>query len=158
MTKLLATLLLAYSTLLTAALTASLASANAVQSTPAANRQSADFVAGKKAIERKDWKAAVESLTRADKEMPDNADVQNYLGYAYRHLGDLDNSFAHYKAALRIDPKHRGAHEYIGQAYLKAGQPEKAGEHLQALEKICGKGCEEYRDLAKAIADYNKGR
>ncbi len=137
---------------------APLASANAIQSTPAANRQSADFVAGKKSIERKEWRAAVEALTRAEKDMPDNADVQNYLGYAYRHLGDLDNSFSHYKAALRIDPKHRGAHEYIGQAYLKANQPEKAAEHLDALEKICGKGCEEYRDLAKAIAEYGKGR
>ena len=137
---------------------ASLASANAIQATPDANRQNADFVAGKKAIERKEWKAAVESLTRAEKAMPDNADVQNYLGYAYRHLDDLDNSFAHYKEALHIDPKHRGAHEYIGQAYLKAGQPDKAAEHLQALEKICGKGCEEYRDLAKAIAAHGKGR
>lgn len=144
--------------MLALSLTASWAVANAIQSTPAANRQNAEFVAGKKAIDRKDWRAAVESLTRAEKDMPDNADVQNYLGYAYRHLGDLDNSFTHYKSALRIDPKHRGAHEYIGQAYLKANQPEKAAEHLAALEKICGKGCEEYRDLAKAIADYGKGR
>lgn len=142
--------------LLALGLAASQASANAIQSTPAANRQSAEFVAGKKAIERKDWKAAVESLSRAEKEMPDNADVQNYLGYAYRHLGELDNSFTHYKAALRIDPKHKGAHEYIGQAYLKANQPEKAAEHLAALEKICGKGCEEYRDLAEAIAEHGK--
>ncbi len=132
--------------------------ANAVQTTPAANKESPNFVAGKKAIDRKDWKAAVESMTKAEKDLPENADVQNYLGYAYRHLGDLDNSFAHYKEALRIDPKHRGAHEYIGQAYLKANQPEKAAEHLAELEKICGKSCEEYRDLARAIANYSKGK
>ena len=135
-----------------------LASAKPVDTTPAANRESADFVAGKKAIERKDWKGAVESLSKAEKELPGNADLQNYLGYAYRHLGDLDNSFAHYKEALRINPKHRGAHEYIGQAYLKANQPDKAAEHLAELEKICGKGCEEYRDLASAIANYGKGK
>lgn len=134
------------------------AMANAVQTTPAANKESPDFVAGKKAIDRKDWKAAVESLTKAEKDLPGNADVQNYLGYAYRHLGDLDNSFAHYKEALRIDPKHRGAHEYIGQAYLKANQPEKAAEHLAELEKICGKSCEEYRDLSRAMANYSKGK
>ncbi len=136
----------------------SLAPAKPVDTTPAANRESADFVSGKKAIERKDWKGAVESLSKAEKELPGNADLQNYLGYAYRHLGDLDNSFAHYKEALRINPKHRGAHEYIGQAYLKAKQPEKAAEHLAELEKLCGKGCEEYKDLAKAIANYNKAR
>ena len=133
-----------------------LASSKPVDTTPATNRENADFVAGKKAIDRKDWKAAIESLSKAEKELPGNADLHNYLGYAYRHLGDLDNSFAHYKEALRIDPKHRGAHEYIGQAYLKANKPDKAAEHLAELEKICGKGCEEYRDLAGAMAKYSK--
>jgi tetratricopeptide (TPR) repeat protein len=130
--------------------------ANSVATTPAANKENADFVAGNKAIGRRDWKAAVESFNKAAQKMPGNADVQNNLGYAYRNLGDFDKSFTHYKEALRIDPKHRGAHEYIGEAYLKAKQPEKAAEHLAALEGICGTSCEEYRDLAKAIENYNK--
>lgn len=132
--------------------------AKPVDTTPAVNKENPDFVAGKKAIERKDWKAAVESLSKAEKDLADNADLHNYLGYAYRHLGDLDQSFAHYREALRINPKHRGAHEYIGQAYLKANQPEKAAEHLAELEKICGKSCEEYRDLARAMANYAKAK
>ena len=32
------------------------------------------------------------------------------------------------------------------------GNKAKAQEHLAALERICGKGCEEYQDLARAIA------
>ena len=130
--------------------------ANSTATTPAVNKENADFAAGSKAIGRRDWKAAVESFTKAAQKMPGNADVENNLGYAYRQLGDLDQSFAHYKEALRIDPKHRGAHEYIGEAYLKAKQPEKAAEHLAALESICGKGCEEYQDLARAIEKYRQ--
>ena len=122
----------------------------------AASKENADFAAGNKAIGRRDWKAAVESFTKAAQKMPGNADVENNLGYAYRQLGDLDQSFAHYKEALRINPKHRSAHEYIGEAYLKAKQPEKAAEHLAALESICGKGCEEYQDLARAIEKYRQ--
>ena len=61
-------------------------------------------------------------------------------------------AFKHYGEALRLDPKHRGAHEYIGEAYLIIGDKAKAQEHLTALERICGKGCEEYQDLARAIA------
>lgn len=133
-----------------------LAGARILETTPAANQEDADFSAGKKAVERKDWKGAVESLNKALARLPENADLHNLLGYSYRHLNDLDNSFRHYKEALRIDPKHRGAHEYIGQAYLKANQPEKAAEHLAELEKLGGKTCEEYRDLEKAIAKYNK--
>lgn len=132
------------------------AQARIMETTPAANQEDADFAAGKKAVERKDWKGAVESLNKALQRLPENADLHNLLGYSYRHLNDLDNSFRHYKEALRIDPKHRGAHEYIGQAYLKANQPDKAVEHLAELEKLCGKNCEEYRDLSKAIASYNK--
>jgi tetratricopeptide (TPR) repeat protein len=134
------------------------AMANMTESKPAANKEDADFVAGKKAIERKDWKSAVDVLSRALTRKPESADIHNYLGYAYRHLDDLTSSFTHYKEALRIDPNHRGAHEYIGQAYLKAGQPDKAAEHLTRLEQICGKRCEEYQDLAKSIGAYQKGK
>ena len=134
------------------------AMANMTESKPAANKEDADFVAGKKAIERKDWKSAVDALSRALTRKPESADIHNYLGYAYRHLDDLTSSFTHYKEALRIDPNHRGAHEYIGQAYLKAGQPDKAAEHLARLEQICGKRCEEYQDLAKSIGAYQKGK
>ena len=139
-------------------LCAPLAMANLSETKGSANGSDPDFVAGKKAIAGKDWKTAVDALNRSVKRTPDNADAHTYLGYSYRHLGDLDNSFAHYKEALRLDPNHRGAHEYIGQAYLKAGQPDKAEEHLALIEKICGKGCEEYQDLAKAIARYHKAK
>ncbi len=134
------------------------AMANMTESKPAANKEDADFVAGKKAIERKDWKSAVDTLSRALTRKPESADIHNYLGFAYRHLDDLTSSFTHYNEALRIDPKHPGAHEYIGEAYLKAGQPDKAAEHLARLEQICGKRCEEYQDLAKSIGAYQKGK
>jgi len=83
---------------------------------------------------------------------PTNADAQNLLGYAYRNQGKYDLAFRHYGEALKIDPKHRGANEYIGEAYVLTGNKAKAQEHLAALERICGKSCEEYQDLAKAIA------
>jgi len=66
----------------------------------------------------------------------------------------FDLAFRHYREALRLDPKHKGAHEYIGVAYLLARQPDKAKEHLVALKAICGDNCEETQDLAKAIAAY----
>jgi len=88
----------------------------------------------------------------------DNADAHNYLGYAYRWTNKMDDSFKHYNIALKLSPNHRGAHEYIGVAYLKVNQPEKAKEHLAKLEKICGKKCEEYEDLAKALAAYQPAK
>jgi tetratricopeptide (TPR) repeat protein len=122
--------------------------------TPQANEENPDFAAGRKAVEAKDWPIAVVAFERAVKRDPKSADAYNMLGYAYRWQNRMDESFAAYRKALQLDPNHKGAHEYIGVAYLKVKQPGKAKEHLARLEQICGKNCEEYNDLAKAIADY----
>jgi Flp pilus assembly protein TadD len=114
----------------------------------------------RKAIDAKDWNKALTELNLAAKEDPRNADVQNLLGYSYRKRSnpDLAKAFEHYKEALRLNPKHKGAHEYIGEAYLMDKKPAEAQKHLVQLEAICGnKTCEEYADLAKSIADYNAG-
>ncbi len=122
--------------------------------TPVANQENPDFAAGRKAVEAKDWPVAAAAFERAVKRDPKSADAYNMLGYSYRWQNRMDESLAAYNKALALDPGHRGAHEYIGVAYLKVKQPDKAKEHLAQIEKICGRSCEEYRDLAKAIADY----
>ena len=112
------------------------------------------------AIDAGDWRKALTELQAAERAEPRNADVHNLLGYSYRKQArpDLAKAFEHYRQALRLDPQHRGAHEYIGEAYLMDGKPELAQQHLLALEKICGQGCEEYADLAKAMAAYKAAR
>ena len=107
-----------------------------------------DYAAGKKAIEAKNWSAAIKSLSSAALRDTRNADIQNYLGYAYRN-GQMDLAFQHYERALKLNPRHRGAHEYVGEAYLMVNNLAKAEEHLAALQKICLIPCEEYEDLKK---------
>jgi tetratricopeptide (TPR) repeat protein len=113
-----------------------------------------DYAAGRKAIEARNWNAAIKSFSSAALRAPDNADIQNYLGYAHRKAGQLDPAFRHYKRALELNPRHRGAHEYIGEAYLMAGDLASARKHLEELRKICLLPCEELNDLEKAIAEY----
>ncbi len=114
--------------------------------------QSVDFDIAVDAVRAKDWSTAVQHLTYVVRDEPGNADAQNLLGFAYRNQKNFDLAFRHYREALRLDPKHKGAHEYIGETYLLTGDKGKAQEHLVALERICGKSCEEYQDLARAIA------
>ena len=114
----------------------------------------ADILAG-------NWSAAKAALLEAVQEQPAHADVHNLLGFVYRKqaVPDLPQAFTHYRLALRFDPRHRGAHEYIGEAYLQDRQPAMARRHLEALEQICGnRTCEEYVDLAAAIARDAGGR
>ena len=118
----------------------------------AAPSQNLDYQAGLEAIKVSDWKKAIADLNVALVAEPTNADLENWLGYAYRHDGRYNDAFEHYRAALQLNPKHRGAHEYIGETYLLTGNKAKAREHLAMLEKICGTKCDEYKDLQKAIA------
>ena len=105
------------------------------------------------AIAARDWPRAIRELQAALQLEPANADVHNLLGYSYRKQAqpDMARAFFHYHEALRLNPTHRSAREYLGEAYLQAGQPDKAREQLDALERLCGRDCEEYRDLAAAI-------
>jgi tetratricopeptide (TPR) repeat protein len=111
-----------------------------------------DFAAGKKALAANDWNAAIAVLTSAALRDARNADLQNYLGYAYSRLRQLEPAFKHYQQALAFNPRHRGAHQHLGQAYLLLGDRANAAEHLAALERICLIPCEEYENLQRAIA------
>lgn len=111
----------------------------------------------RKAVAARDWSGAMRELNVAVREAPQNADVHNLLGYTYRKRAtpDMGKAYEHYNLALKFDPNHKGAHEYIGEAYLLDKRLPDAEKHLAALEKICGgPACEEYQDLAKAIQDF----
>ena len=58
--------------------------------------------------------------------MPQDADVVNLLGFSYRMLGQYPQAFIYYDKALAIDPTHKGALEYEGEAYLETHQLPKA--------------------------------
>jgi tetratricopeptide (TPR) repeat protein len=115
-----------------------------------------DFAAGKRAIVAGDWNRAIESLRSAGLRDPRNADIQNYLGYVYRRLRQIDRAMQYYGRAVALNPRHRSAHEHLGEAYVVQGELAKAREHLAALEQICLIPCEEYDDLKRAIAEYSK--
>ncbi|MEO8484771.1 MAG: tetratricopeptide repeat protein [Betaproteobacteria bacterium] len=120
---------------------------------PASSNPNADAQVAADALKTGDWQRAIDGFAAALKAEPDNADFHNGIGYAYRKAGRLEPSFVHYRQALRLAPNLRSAHEYIGEAYVVAGDKAKAREHLAVLERLCGgRGCEEYQDLAKAIA------
>jgi hypothetical protein len=62
-----------------------------------------DFAAGKRAIVAGKWSGAITALTPAGLRDARNADIQNYLGYAYRRLRQLDPAMKHYQQALALN-------------------------------------------------------
>ena len=113
-----------------------------------------DYTVGVGAIKAGRYAAAVPLLEGVVKRDGGNADAHNWLAYAVRKNGDPARSIPIYEKALAIDPKHRGAHEYIGEAYLALDNLPKAKEHLGRLNKLCFFPCSEYKDLKQAVEAY----
>ncbi len=108
------------------------------------------------AVARQDYPAAAALLRGAIAKAPANPDYHSLYAYSVRKgpNPDMDLVFKHYREALRLAPEHRGAHEYIGEAYLRVGNVAKAREHLAQLDRLCFFGCEEYSSLKRAIQEY----
>jgi tetratricopeptide (TPR) repeat protein len=115
-----------------------------------------DFAAGKKALVAEDWNGAIAALKLAVLRDPQNADIQNYIGYAYRRLRQFGPAMQHYQQAVMLNRRHRSAHEHLGELYLVLDEPAKAEQQLATLEDICLIPCEEYEDLKRAIAAYKR--
>ena len=121
---------------------------------PAQRVDDPDFQAGMAAVKRQDWTQVVTRMTAYNQRSPRNADAWNELGHAYRKLGNMDDSFESYAKALEIDPKHRDAHEYLGEAFLQTGDLPHAEQELKILDSLCFFSCEQYRELKGEIQRY----
>jgi cytochrome c-type biogenesis protein CcmH/NrfG len=115
-----------------------------------------EYTRAQQMVQRKEWAPAAQVLEAFIRANPRSADGFNLLGYSYRNLQRMDEALAAYNQALKLEPKHKGAHEYIGIAFIQLGQLAKAREHLVALDNICTFSCEEYRDLKKAYEEASK--
>ena len=105
-------------------------------------------------IKNKKYDAAINTLLAANQ--PSSADWNNLLGFAQRKKTppNLNAAEFYYQAALKIDPKHKGALEYYGELLLMKNDLPGAEQMLARLDKVCFFSCEEYRDLKEAIVKY----
>lgn len=105
-------------------------------------------------IKSEKYDQAVKQLQAANE--TGSADWNNLLGYSLRKKQppDLPGAEKHYQAALKINPRHRGALEYYGELKLMNNDLPGAEALLARLDKACTFGCEEYTDLKGAIQKY----
>ena len=115
-----------------------------------------DYKRGYDEVSNGNNQLAIKYLLKAAKTSPDNPDVYNLLGFSHRKLDKLEESFMYYNRALKLNPRHLGANEYIGELYLRTNNLKKAEEHLKILDDICFFGCDEYDDLKESIEKYKK--
>ncbi|GAB5341108.1 MAG: tetratricopeptide repeat protein [Pseudomonas fluorescens] len=83
---------------------------------------------------------------------PNTAKALNYRGYATRKLGRTDEGISYYLQSVALDPNYAQVREYLGEAYVIKGRIDLAQEQLVKIKALCSTTCEEYEDLAEAIA------
>ncbi len=107
-------------------------------------------------IKAQRWAEALAELRRLNLER--NADWNNLMGYVLRKQAapDLDGAQRFYDAALRIDPNHLGALEYVGELALTKKDLPAAEAYLARLQRACGiaSPCEPLEALKKAVAGF----
>jgi len=125
------------------------------------------YEAGLDAFAATDWQGVIDRMAEVIEIRPWHADAYSRAGFAWRKLGDYDRALAFYDKALGLDPHHRGALEYLGEAYLELDRPEDAQALLERLATACRRvasdagdwraSCEEWQDLKAAYDGYRAG-
>ena len=118
---------------------------------PTMNSLSGQMVVIRKLIQAKNYKLARSNLVMADKEFPNDADVNNLLGFTSRKLKLYRAAGSYYAKALSINPEHLGALEYQGELFILMKKTSLAKKNLAKLKKLCGTNCAEYLELRKAL-------
>ena len=97
---------------------------------------------------KKRFNKALEYLIIANDKNPDQPDILNYLGFAFRKTGDFLMAEVYYSQGLEIDPNHIGINEYLGELYIETNRIDLAKQRLEILK---GCSCEEYGELKELI-------
>lgn len=82
--------------------------------------------------------------------------VQTMIGFSLRKLGRVDEAMGYYNAVLAAHPHRTTTRQYLGEAFLQLGQPDKARQQLAEIAKHCGTACDDYRLLADEITKFEK--
>ncbi|MBB4001796.1 MAG: tetratricopeptide repeat protein [Aurantimonas endophytica] len=133
---------------------------------PTVRSGDSDYADGVEAFEDEDWPAAITALAKVVERRPHHDNAWSLLGYSLRKSGNHERALDAYGRALSINPHHRGAMAYLGEAYLDLDRVRDAKILLIRLATECRRvaltfsdgnfqnGCGEYATLKQSIESY----
>jgi tetratricopeptide (TPR) repeat protein len=95
-----------------------------------------DLEAGKAKNAEKRFRRARERAERAVELDSRYHEAWNLVGYAARKSGDAKGAVAAYEKCLALEPDYAPAREYLGEAFVEAGDLGRAEEQLRWLERL----------------------
>jgi tetratricopeptide (TPR) repeat protein len=109
------------------------------------------YNAGRLALELNDLPRADRELQRARSLVPENNEISFALGNLRLAQGDRDAAKTLYEAALKADPKHKGALNNLGVVALDQNAPKIAAEYFGRLVALQPHNPKTHYLLAKAL-------
>ena len=96
----------------------------------------ANVVLANALFDARQFEEAEKAYARALEINPNDANARTDLGTTFveRQIPDYDRAIREFEAALSIDPKHEPSLYYLGVAYARKGDREKAAATLKRLE------------------------
>jgi lipoprotein NlpI len=121
-----------------------------------------DAEAGRAAVQRHDWAAAIRlysaALARGDLPPESEATAHNNRGIAYARTNRNDEALADFDAALRLNPRYQSAYVNRGDIHHFKGQDEKAIADYDAALKLRAGDEVAYYDRGNSYAALGKHR
>jgi Flp pilus assembly protein TadD len=115
-----------------------------------------EYKSGLEALGVQNYKKAIKHFRTVTGGAPKLADAHNWLGYSYRKSGDKKAALKSYLKALKLEPNHAGANEYLGELYLEQKDLPKAEERMAVLNSCCA-ATSQAKQLADALTEYKSG-
>jgi serine/threonine-protein kinase len=86
-------------------------------------------------LHNKDYERALAVLESASREDPSSADIQFYLGQAWRNVWEPERAAEHFRKALALKPKYPEVHAALGEMRTARGRDEEAIAHYHQAIK-----------------------
>ena len=103
------------------------------------------------------YKNALRTLLQAEKTYPEDAFLQNSLGYAYMAMEQYDLAIRHYKKAIQIKPDYSEAKNNLGVAYMYKKEWDKAIPYFEEITKDLLYGTPQRPLVNLGSVYFNKG-
>lgn len=108
-------------------------------------------------LDDQQYESAILDLQAMVAKDADNADAYTLLGFSHRKIKQYEAAEKYYLRALTLNPKHKGAMEYLGELYVETDRMDNANDMLVRLDEACFFGCKEYTKLKTFIENKKEG-
>ena len=120
-----------------------------------AKQYAVEFEAGRTALQKEDYKTAIEHLKKYTSARPDDEYGHALLGAAYQELGEIDGAAHEYELGLHIAPDDQNMQIGLAEVYVLQNHPEQALPLFKKNIKAVTEDAESLYYYGSALAQTN---